>query len=161
MELSTESWSAEKKQILLVLNDLFDEVAQRNEFLAQIVAGRHCNVQLMVLRHNLFQQTKTSETIDLNVTQLILIDNLKDAEQIGISGHQLRERNITIEAYKRATKKSYGHLMIDLNVINSKTLRFSSYCSGDELSIFYCSTGQFYTNLTNEFTKLLYSWFEH
>ena len=59
---------AQKKRILLVLDDLFDEAAQRKDFLALVVAGRHRNVHLMVLRHNLFQRTKNSETIDLNVT---------------------------------------------------------------------------------------------
>ena len=140
-----------------MLDDLFDEAAQSKEFLALVVAGRHRNVHLMVLRHNLFQQTKNSKTIDLNVTQLILFNSPRDSEQIGILGRQLGERYTTIEAYKRATQKSYGHLMIDLDVRNSKTLRYSSNCSGDEPSIFYCSTDQFYLNLDNEFTKLLYS----
>ena len=49
---------AQRKRILLVLDDLFDEAAQSKEFLALIVAGRLRNVHLIVLQHNLFQQTK-------------------------------------------------------------------------------------------------------
>ena len=60
---------AQKKRILLELDDLFNEAAQSKDFLALVVAGRHRNVHLMVLRHNLFQQTKTSKTIDFNVTR--------------------------------------------------------------------------------------------
>ena len=148
---------AQKKRILLVLDDLLDEAAGSKELLALVFAGRHRNVHLMVLRHNLFQQTKIPKTIDLNVTQLILFNSPRDSEQIGILGRQLRERHTTIEAFKRATQKSYGHLMIDLDVRNCRTLRFSSNCSGDEPSIFYCSTDQLYSNLDIEFTKLLYS----
>ena len=147
---------AQKKRILLVTTDLFDEAAQSKEFLALVVAGRHRNVQLMVLRHKLFQQTKKLKTIDLNVIQLILFTSSRDSEQIGILGRQLGERHITIEAYKRATQKSYGHLMVDYDMRNSKTLRYSSNCSGDEPSI-YCSTDQLYLNPDTEFTKLLYS----
>ena len=66
---------AQKKRILLVLDDFFDEAAQSKEFLALVVAGRHRNVHLMVLRHNLFQQTRNSKTIDLNVIQLILFNS--------------------------------------------------------------------------------------
>ena len=138
---------------------MFDKAAQSKDFLAPDVAGRHRNVHLMVLRHNLFQHTKNLKTIVLNVTQLFLFNSPADSEQIGILGRQLgeRERDTTIEAYKRATQKSYGHLMIGLDVRNSNTLRYSSNCSGDEPSIFYCCTDQLYLNLDNEFTKHLYS----
>ena len=148
---------AQKKRLLLVLDDLFDKSAGSKEFLALVVAGRHCNVHLMVLRHSLFQQTKNWKTIDLNVTQLILFNSPRDSEQIGILGRQLGERHTTIEAYKRATQKSYGHLMIDLDVRNSKTLRYSLNWSGDEPSIFCCSADELYLNLDIEFTKVLYS----
>ena len=79
-------------------DDLFDEAAQSKEFLALVVAGRHRNFDLMVLRHNLFQQTKDSK-IDLNGTHVILFNSPRDSEQIGILGRQLGERYTTIEAY--------------------------------------------------------------
>ena len=143
-----------QKRILLVLDDLFDEAAQSKDFLALVVAGRHCNVHLMVLRHNLFQRTKNSKTIDLNVTQIVLFKSPRDSEQIGVLGRQLGERHATMEAYKRATQKPFGHLMIDLDVRSSKSLRYSLNCSGDVPSIFYCSTDQLCLHLDNEFTKL-------
>ena len=114
---------AQKKRILLVLDDLLDEAAQSKDFLALVVAGRHRNVHLMVLRHNLFQRTKNSKTIDLNVTQIILFNSPRDSEQIGVLGRQLGERHAKMEASKRATQKHFGHLMIDLNVTSSKSLR--------------------------------------
>ena len=147
---------SQKKRILLLLDDLFDEAAQSEDFLALVVAGRHRNVHLMVLRHNLFQQTKKSKTIDLNVTQIVLFNSPRDSEQIGVLGCQLGERQATLEAYKRATQKPFGHLMIDLDVRSSKSLRYSSNCFGDVPSIFYCSTDQLCSHLDNEFTELLY-----
>ena len=57
-----------QNRILLVLDDLFDEAAQSKDFLALVVAGRHRNVHLMVLRPNLFQRTKNSKTIDYSET---------------------------------------------------------------------------------------------
>ena len=147
----------EKKRILLVLDDLFDEAAQSKHFLALVVAGRHRNVHLMVLRHNLFQRTKNSKTIDLNVTQIVLFNSPRDSEQIGVLGRQLGERHATMDAYKRATQKPLVHLMIDLDVRSSKSLRYFSNCSGDVPSIFHCSTDQLCLHLDNEFTKLLYN----
>ena len=93
-----ERAEALKKRILLVLDDLFDEAAPSKEFLAIVIAGRHRNVHLMVLRHNLYQQSKNSKTIDLNVTQIILFNSPRDSEQIGILGRQLGERQTTIDA---------------------------------------------------------------
>ena len=69
---------------------------ERSEALKQrtlLIAGRHKNVHLMVLRHNLFQQCKNSKTIDLNVTQMILFNSPRNLQQIGILGSQLGERS--------------------------------------------------------------------
>ena len=147
----------QKKRILLVVDNFFEEAAKSKKFLALVIADRHRNIHLVVLRHNLIQQTKSSKTINLNVTQIIIFNSPRDSEQIGILGRQLGERHLTMEAYKRATRKPFGHLMIDLDVRSSKTLRYSSQCSGDEPSLFYCSTDQLYLNLCNEFTRYLYS----
>ena len=146
-----------QKRILLALDDLFDEAAQSKDFLALVVAGRHRNVHLMVLRHNLFQGTKNSKTIDLIVTQIVLFNSPRDSEQIGVLGRQLGERQATMEAYKRVTQKPFSHLMIDLDVRSSKSLRYSSNCSGDVPSIFYRSTNQLCFHQDKEFTKLLYN----
>ena len=154
---SMEKAEAQKKRILLVLDDLFLEVQKSRDFLPLVIAGRNRNIHLLVLRHNLFQQRKSSKTIDWNVTQIILFNCPRDSEQIGLLGRQLGERHVTMEAYKRATRKLFGPLMIDVDVRGSKTLRYSSKCSGDEPSLFYCSTDQLYLNLSKEFTKFLYS----
>ena len=156
-----QKFEAQKKKILLVLDDLFDEAAQSKDFLALVVAGRHRNVHLMVLRHNSFQRIKILKTIDLNVTQIVLFNRPRDSEQSGVLGRQLGERHATMEAYKRATQKPFGHLMNDLDVRSSKSLRYSWNCSGDVPSIFYCSTDQICLHLDNEFIKLLCNWFVH
>ena len=88
---SLEKADVQKKRILLVVDDLFEEAAKSKEFLALVIAGRHSNIHLVVLIHNLFQQTKSSKTNDLNVTQIILFKSPRDSEQIGILGRQLGE----------------------------------------------------------------------
>ena len=87
---------SQMKLILFVLDDLFDEAAQSQKFLALDVSGRHRNVHLRVLRPNLFHQGRNSETIDLNVTQLNLFNSPRDSEQIGVFGFQLGDRKTTI-----------------------------------------------------------------
>ena len=138
---------AQRKRNLLVFDDLFDEAAQSKEFLALVVAGRHRNVQMILLGNNLFQQRENSKTIDLSVTHQLLFDSPGDSEQIGFLGCQLGERHTTIEGYKRATQTSYGHLTTDLDVRNIKTLRISSNGSSNEPSIFYCFTDQLFLTI--------------
>ena len=54
---------AQKKRILLALDDLLDKAARTKDFLAPVVAARRRNVHLMALRHHLFQQTKSSKKL--------------------------------------------------------------------------------------------------
>ena len=146
-----------KQRTLVVIDDLYDEAANSKEFLDLVIAGRHRNVHLMVLRHNLFQQSKYSKTIDLNVTQIVLFNSPRDSEQIGILGRQLGERSTLLKVYKRATQEAFGHLLIDLDVRSSRNLRYCSHCSGDEPSHFYCARDELFISINDEFTKLLYS----
>ena len=104
-----EKAEAHKKRIMLGLDDFFEEAAKSKEFLALIFAGCHRNIHWVDLRHNRFQQTKSSKTIDLNVTQIILFNSPRDSEQVGILGLRLGERHLTMEAYKRATRKPFGY----------------------------------------------------
>ena len=74
----------------------------------------------MVLRHNLFQQTKTSEFFNLIVKQIIFFNNQGDSEQIGILGPQMGERQLTMKAYEGTAREPFGHLMIGLDVRSKK-----------------------------------------
>ena len=68
MELLAKKLKRRRKTILLKLDVFFEEAAQSKDFLELAVAGQHQNMHLMVLRNNLFQRSKNSKTIDLNVT---------------------------------------------------------------------------------------------
>ena len=75
-------------------------------------------------------------TIDLNVTQIILFNSPRDLGQIGILGRQL---------------------VIDLDIRSSRNLSYCSRCSADEPTQFYCATDQLFISINDEFTRLLYS----
>ena len=67
-----------KQQTHVVLDDFYDKDANSKEALDLVIAGRHRNIHLMVLRRNLFQQSEYSKTIDLNVTQIVLFNCPRD-----------------------------------------------------------------------------------
>ena len=154
---AVERSEALKQRTLVVIDDLYDEAAQSKKFLDLVIAGRHKNVHLMVLRRKIFQQCRNLKTIDFNVTQMILFNSPRCLEQIGILGRQLGERSTLMKAYKRATQEPFGHLMMDLEARSSRNLRYCSHCSADEPTQFYCATDQLFISVNDEFTKLLYS----
>ena len=128
---------AEELKTLLVIDDLYQDAWEDRTFLNLVVAGRHRNIHLMTLRHNIYQPTKNSKTIDLNLTQMILFKSPRDVEQIGVLGRQLGDRKVLLEAYKRATSKLFGHLVITLDPQTDPKLKYSSNCSGDQPIVFF------------------------
>ena len=152
--------AAEKLKTLVVIDDLYQDACEDGAFLNLVVAGRHRNIHLMTLRHNIYQPAKNAKTIDLNVTQMILFKNARVVEQIGVLGRQgrlLGDKKVLLEAYKRATSKPFGHSLIDLDPQTDPKLKYSSNCSGDQPSVFYVSSNLTKEIVNNELAQLSYS----
>ena len=122
-----------------------------------LLLGDTKNIHLMTLRHNLYQSAKNSKTIDLNVTQMILFKSPRVVEQIGVLGRQLGDRKILLEAYKRATHKQFGHLLIDLDQQTDHKLKYCSNCTGSQPTVLYISTNLTKEIVNDESTRLLYT----
>ena len=111
---------------LLVNDDSCEEIFNKKEFVKIATPGRHRKFYVIYVKHNLFQQSKWSRTIDLNTTHIVLIKSLPDIQQIAYIGKQLNCLQLLKDAYKLATAQPYGHLLIDLVPKTSQGLRFSS-----------------------------------
>ena len=48
------------------------------------ISGRHQNLNLLVLKHNLYQRAKLSKTVDLNVLQMLLLRNPRDNNKLTV-----------------------------------------------------------------------------
>ena len=94
---------SENLKTLVVIDDFYQDACKVGTFPDLVVAGRHRNIHLMTLRHNIYQPAKKSETIYLNVTQMIFFKSPRDVEQIVVLGRQLGDRKFLLEAYERAT----------------------------------------------------------
>ena len=153
---AVEKCDARKLRTLVVIDDLYQEACEDEYFLNLVIAGRHRNIHLIALKHNLFQQSKHSKTIELNVTQMILFKSPRDLEQIGVLGRQMRDRQLLIDAYKKATEAPFGQLMIDFDSHTDAKLKFCSNCSGTGPTVFFVSSSNTRESLTNESTRALY-----
>ena len=158
-----KTWSAidkcetQKLRTKVVIDDLYQQASQDEYFLELVVLGRHRNVHLITMKHNLYQQTKNSKTIDLNISQLILFNGPRDVGQISILGRQLGQRKLLLETYKKATLKPYGHLLIDLDSRADQKLKVSTICSGGGPSTCFITTSKTLETVQNESTRLLYA----
>ena len=96
--------TASNKPTLLIFDDVYQNVSDTKEFLDLAISGRHQNLHLLVLKHNLYQQSKHSKTIHLNVTQMLLLRNPRDDNQIDCLGRQLGCRELLLNSYKKQHK---------------------------------------------------------
>ena len=74
---------------LLVFDDSCEEIFNHKDFSKLATAVRHRKSSVIYVKHNLFQQSEWSRTIDLNTTHIILFKSPRDIEQISYIGKQL------------------------------------------------------------------------
>lgn len=126
---------AEQEQVkyktLMIFDDLAEELLKNDDFSNLSTSGRHKNISVIFIKHNLYQQGKHSVTIDKNTTHLILMKNPRAGRQIQLLGTELGNRKFLEECYRKAVEEQpYGHLLIDLTNHCIEPLRYSSSIAG-------------------------------
>lgn len=123
---------------LLIFDDSCNEIYEDKRFSKIATSGRHRNISVIYVKHNLFHQSKHSKTIDLNNTHVVLFKSPRDVNQITYMGKQLNNAKFLKDAYMNATEKhSHGHLLIDFDPHTSEFLRYCSNIIKPGPSIFY------------------------
>ena len=77
---------------LLIFDDSCEEIYDSKRFVKLATAGRHKNVHVIYVKHNIYHRSKYSKTIDLHNTHLILFKSPRDENQISFLGSQLGDR---------------------------------------------------------------------
>ena len=151
-----EQVTASNKATLLIFDDVYQNVFYTKEILDLAISGRHRNLYFLVLKHNLYQQPKHSKTVDLKVTQMLLLRNPRDNNQIDCLVRQLGCRELLLNSYKRATQDQFGHLLIDLDPGPNENLRLSSSIISKP-AFFHCnSNDNKVIELNDSFTAFVY-----
>ena len=141
---------------LLVFEELCEENFNKKEFSKLAAAGRHKNISVISVKHNLFQQSKWPRINDLNTTHIILFKSPRDIQQIGLIGRQLNNTQFLNDSYELATKQPFGHLLIDLDPKTSDVIRYCSILFHQDHPFFYFSPAKaVITNLSNEKERAL------
>ena len=127
-----------KESTLLVIDDLMQET---NDTVANIFTkiSHHRNISVLYLTQNLFPKNKHARTISLNSHYLILFKNPRDAGQFGVLARQMYPNGskFAVEAFKDATEKPYGYLLVDLKPDTDEQYRIRTNIFPGELTTVY------------------------
>ena len=123
--------------VLLVFDDSCEDIYNVKEFVRLATAGRHRGLNVIYVKHNLFQQSRWSRTIDLNTSHIILFESPRVVQQLDLLGRQLNVSKLLRSCYELATIDSFGHLLIDLDPRTSDCLRYCSNITRPGPTIFY------------------------
>ena len=104
-----------RRSTLLIIDDLMSET---NDGIEKIFTkiSHHRNVSIMYLSQNLFYKSKQNRTMSLNTHYMVLFKNPRDANQVATLARQMYpgRSKFLLEAFKDATAKAYGYLVVDL-----------------------------------------------
>ena len=102
---------------LVILDDLMHEVGGNTEVADLFTKGsHHRNLSVIMIVQNIFHQSKIMRTVSLNSHYIVIFKNPRDAGQIRSLAYQLfpGKVNYLVEAYKQATSRPHGYLVLDL-----------------------------------------------
>ena len=143
---------------LLIIDDSCEEIYNDKEFVKLATAGRHKKINVIYIKHNLYQQSRWSRTIDFNTSHIILFKSARDFKQVEFLGRQLNLVKFLKHCYQLATKESFGHLLIDLDPKTSDCLRYCSNIYEPGPTVFYLPSDKAETTpLNNEREKIIYA----
>jgi len=106
---------------LLILDDQMENKATHKrgdntvtKFFTQ--GSHHRNLTIVYIVQNLFNKDASMRTVSLNTHYMILFKNPRDATQIRTLSYQMYPDNVRllIDAYRDATSKPYGYLLVNL-----------------------------------------------
>ena len=104
-----------KQRTLLILDDLMSET---NDSVSNIFTkfSHHRNISVIYLTQNLFYKSKQSRTMSLNAHYIVLFKNPRDLLQVSTLSRQMfpGKGQFLVEAFKDATAKPFGYLVLDL-----------------------------------------------
>ena len=139
-ELSALFGEDSSKHNCIVLDNLMFEV-NNNPKLEKLwtVHSHHYNLTIICLTQNLFEKGKAACSISLNTSYFCLFQNYRDQLQIQ---HFAREAfagktNLFMQAFRLATQKLYGYLIVDLENKSDKRFRLRTQIFPGENTLVY------------------------
>lgn len=133
-----ENYCKNNKSILVLLDDL-QTTAMENELTTNLfLFGRHKNISVILLLHNLFCKQRNARDLSLNSSYICLLHTARDPSQILTLSRQVRplEPNAIATIYFKYITEPYSYLLIDFNVNTPYYLRLRTNIFSQHTTIF-------------------------
>ena len=111
---------------LLVLDDLMSQCSNDQRVADLFTRGsHHQGISVLYLTQNLFPPGKLSRTISLNSHYIMVFRNPRDSLGITTLAKQMfpKHTDYLMEAFRDATSKPYGYLLIDCHQLTPEDIR--------------------------------------
>ena len=102
---------------MVIVDDLMREGGDHPEIERAFTQySHHRNLSICYIVQNLFYKGKSSRSITLNASYLVLFKNPRDKHQISVIAKQMYPGNTQffMDAFNDATSKPHGYLLVDL-----------------------------------------------
>lgn len=128
---------------LVVLDDVMGEAGDSREVRDLFTRGsHHRDLSVVLVTQNAFHQGKAMRSISLNSQYIVLLKNPRDAGQARYLGQQLfpGRARFFADAYKQATARPHGYLLLDLTQGASDDMRVLSDVLPGQTGYYYVPT---------------------
>ena len=124
------------KKYLLIIDGSCEEISSSKQFIKIAIAGRHRGLNSIIIKLNLFRQSKLGRDVELQNTHIFLFKPPRDVLQINattrttittrsrITSQQQGLESQLEEWYQDATFISYGYLLNDLTPKTVYSLKY-------------------------------------
>lgn len=118
--------NAKNEPCLFILDDLLNEVFSRAVCDLFTRGSHHRNLSVILITQNFFHKASHCRDISLNAKYLVALKNVRDRNQFSFLARQvLPEDSASLcEAYRDATNKPHGYLILDFDQETNDLLRF-------------------------------------
>ena len=142
---------------LLNFDDSCQEICNSREFQKIAVAGRHCGLSTIYIKHNLFHKSKLGRDIEVKNTHFVQFKSLRDVLQVGRLSVQLWLGLSLVDWYKDATSVPFGLLIIDSSPRTDDRLRYCTNSGKKPSKVHIPEQLKHLRNLDDDHTKSVYS----
>lgn len=122
---SVSDYTENKGNILVVIDDQMEQLAECKEFTQMFTQNRHFKVTTVFLTQNIYYKSPILRSCSLNANIIVVMRALRDKKQIITLAHQMYAENprFAKEAILHATKQPYSYVVLDARQSTPDELR--------------------------------------
>ena len=133
----------DKGMTLLIVDDLMNSLCKE---LSEVftIKSHHCNVCLIFVNQNLFQQSPWGRTCFLNCHYLLIFKIKRDRTPLSVLGKQLYPENpaAVLEVYNSCTEDPFSYMLVDIHPQSEHRFLLRDNIFEDEIQTVYLPSEQ-------------------